>query len=345
MNLTDLGWRQFFVQQLSIEALEMTPARIVHVARSQVDTLSEAGRLSVELPLAWQRLDAQDRPTIGDWILLDDSNELADRLERFSLFKRKAAGERAEIQLIGANIDTLFVVSSCNVDFNPSRIERYLALALDNEVDPVVVLTKADLAASEAYVETAQALRPGLDVIALDATRSSVVDALAPWCRSGQTVALVGSSGVGKSTLVNSLLGQAVQATGAIREDDAKGRHTTTARSLHLLPGGGMVLDSPGMRELKLADVRDGIDALFDDIDTIARGCRFNDCGHDTEPGCAVQAALAAGQIDERRFANFQKLLREEAHNSMTLHERHQKFRAWGKATKAQLKATDKRKR
>ena len=242
----------------------------------------------------------EDQPTVGDWLLIDLARQAPlRRLDRKSLFKRKAAGTGRGVQLIAANVDTLFVVTSCNQDFNPARLERYLAVARDADVTPVVVITKSDLAAdTAAYVSTAARLMAGLLVECVDARDPASVACLHAWCGPGQTVALVGSSGVGKSTLVNTLTGTALQDTAGIREDDARGRHTTSGRSLHPLPTGGWIVDTPGMRELQLTDVEAGLDDVFADVVGLVDGCRFNDCTHETEPGCAVQAAIDAGTLD-----------------------------------------------
>ncbi len=347
MNLTELGWRPFFQQQLSLDDLEgahpLRPARVMSVERSVVGVSFDGGDAVAELELTWQQRPHEQRPTAGDWVLITPDDELERLLDRQSVFKRKAAGDRADVQLIGANVDTLFIVSSCNQDFNLSRLERYLALALDAQVTPVVILTKADLAAAESYLTEAATLRPGLDVVAVNSLVADSIEPLRQWCSEGQTVALVGSSGVGKSTLLNTLIGTSVQITGAIREDDSKGRHTTTSRSLHALPEGGLILDSPGMRELKLTDVSSGLAEVFSDIDDLAEGCKFKDCAHNTEPGCVVAAALLAGELDERRLDNYRKLQREDAHNTSSIAQRHQRARNGNKNARAKKTATDKR--
>src|SRR5690606_21648162 len=251
---------------------------------------------------------------------------------RSSLFARKAAGTGNLVQLIAANVDTLFIVSSLNQDFNLNRIERYLVLAREAGVQAVVVLTKADLCADpQTQVAQAAALGQGLCVRSVDARSPASLAQLAPWCASGQTVALMGSSGVGKSTLVNTLLGAQVQATQAIREDDAKGRHTTTQRSLHRLASGALLLDTPGMRELQLVACEQGIEDTFGEITALAAQCRFADCRHDSEPGCAVWQALETGAVDARRLDNFRKLLREQAHNHATLGEQRERARKLGR--------------
>ena len=238
------------------------------------------------------------------------------------------------------------MVTSCNADFNPSRLERYLALALNSGVEPVVVITKADTVAEPGrYIEAAQALRAGLPVVAVNARQTDALDPLSPWCRPGRTVALVGSSGVGKSTLLNSLAGHSLALTGAIREDDSKGRHTTTSRALHWLPGRGLILDSPGMRELKLTEVSDGLAEVFADIDELATQCRFGDCQHASEPGCAVQAAIGAGRLQPRRLENYLKLAREEAYNNESIAEQRRRGRTFNQAVRARQALYDKRRK
>jgi ribosome biogenesis GTPase len=235
-------------------------------------------------------------------------------------------------------------VTSCNAEFNPRRIERYLALAYDAGVQPVVVLTKADLAENpDLFVDQVRNVKSDLVVELVNACDVDGLDSLKAWCGSGQTVALLGSSGVGKSTLVNSLSAAQVQLTREIREDDVKGRHTTTHRSLHVLPDGGLVLDSPGMRELAIAEVAGGVAQMFDDVETLAAQCRFSDCNHDTEPGCRVRQAIDAGELAEGRLLSYLKLRREEAHNTESIAERHARFRDRSKMIKRSQEQSPKR--
>lgn len=327
------GWSSHFQVQLGADEAGLIPARVAAVHRNGIDVIHPAFERRI---IAGFDADEEHRPTVGDWVLLDpDLARVRRVLGRRGLFKRKAAGADHRVQLIAANVDTVLIVSSCNQDFNPARIERYLALAREAEVEPIVILTKADLADDPAdYARQAARLAPGLMAEAFDAREPVVFERLSPWLKAGQTIALMGSSGVGKSTLVNTLTGGHL-ATQGIREDDAKGRHTTTARSLHRLPGGAWLVDMPGMREIQLADAGEGIGGLFADIVELEGRCRFSNCRHDTEPGCAVRAALDERTLDPARLARYRKLQREDAVNSATLAERRAQSRAFGKMAKA----------
>ncbi len=341
-SLPMLGWSHFFQQRLSLEEWESTrPARVFAVHRHALEVAGAQGRQAIALPGHWHLRDPEDLPTVGDWLLLDAATGQPQRLlERKSLFRRKAAGIEAKVQLLAANVDTLFVVTSCNQDFNLSRLERYLALALEAKVGPVLVLTKADLADDvSAYRRQATGLNPDMAVETVNALDAASVAALLPWCAGGQTVALVGSSGVGKSTLINTLCGASRQETGAIREDDARGRHTTTSRTLHLLPAGGLLIDSPGLRELQLSDCRDGVASVFEDIEALAQNCRFNDCLHQQEDGCAVKAAVAGGELSPRRLTNYRKLMAEQKRNAESIAEKRRRERGFGKHVRRVVEA------
>jgi ribosome biogenesis GTPase / thiamine phosphate phosphatase len=331
-TLETLGWGPFFGQQIGIEALTQTPpARVVAVHRGGLQVVGDG--IDGTIP---PRADA----TVGDWLLLDRARPRTSHvLSRKSVVKRRAPGTGRQVQLIAANIDTAFVVTSCNQDFNVARLERYIALAFEAEIVPVIVLTKADLVRDpRPYVDAARTVSDRVAAVALDARGDEPAKALSDWCKPGRTVAFLGSSGVGKSTLINAFAGNEAIATQPIREDDAKGRHTTTRRELHLIPGGCLVLDTPGMRELQLSDAASGIADVFDDLQALSAQCRFTDCRHETEPGCAVRDAIEGGRIDPARLLRWRKLLAEDAFNSASLAERRTKDRAFGKMVRRVMK-------
>ncbi|QCO56603.1 ribosome small subunit-dependent GTPase A [Pseudorhodobacter turbinis] len=317
-TLKTLGWDAYFADQLTEEDLAHVPARVAQVHRDRLGVLTEGGPCEVALPNG----HPSGSFAVGDWVLISASQSVMQRrLERRSLLQRRVhsrAGSRniGEYRLIGANIDTLFITTSCNADFNVARLERYLTLAHDAGVEPVILLTKADMAEDPvAYLAQAQALGADLAVLLLDAHAPDVPELLAKWTGEGQTVALSGSSGVGKTTLTNALTGMSV-ATQEIREDDARGRHTTTARHLYSLPTGGWLIDTPGIRGLGVSDAATGIEVTFAEITALAAQCKFRDCLHEREPGCAVQAAIVAGEVDPERLARWRKLSAEDTANT-----------------------------
>ena len=325
-SLVDLGMRPFFQQQLSLEELESCQlGRIVEQHKSEVVVLTAGQSHRFTLSPALGVI------CVGDWVLFN-SERITRLLERQSLFQRKAAGTASKRQLIAANVDCVFIVSSLNEDLSLNRIERYLTLAKEAGAEPVVVLTKRDLQSDyEVIQQEVQKLNRLMSVHCVNALDSNDIRQLESYCQRGQTVAFLGSSGVGKSTLVNGLLGRQLMETGGIRENDGKGRHTTTHRALSLMPGGGLLMDTPGMRELQITDAKEGIKLTFADIESLAESCRFSDCQHENEPGCAVNIALKNGDLTQRRLDNYRKLQREDSHNSATLAQRRAKDRAFTK--------------
>ena len=336
-TLSQLGWQAFFQQQLDLDEYDTAlPYRVLEQHRSQLILAGEAGNYTLDI------LPNMPEMVVGDWLLLDQQFNFVRLLQRKTCFARKAAGSQVKTQLISSNVDTAFIVSSMNDDFNLNRIERFLALVNEAQAEPVVLLSKSDQATDpQRYIDQVRSLSPLLMIEAVNCLDPLALNQLSPWLKLGHTLAVLGSSGVGKSTLVNTLLGLAVnsseaQSTGGIREDDAKGRHTTTRRSLIVLPQndthqGGLILDTPGMRELQLANSEEGIHHTFADIEALSQHCRFNDCQHQDEPGCAVKQALADGELDVRRLKNYQKLLRENALNSASLAQKRANDKALGK--------------
>ncbi len=338
-TLARLGWRAFHSQQLRMEDLDAAyPARVSSVHRSALSVISERGAASVSVP---QRVTAGESigVTVGDWVLVENEAPRVARLVKpHSVIARTAAGTDHRQQAIAANLDTLFVVTSCNEDFNPSRLERYLAVAFEARVEPVIVLTKADLCGQvDHFVDQTSKLSQGIAVVVVNALEPACATQLAPWLQPGQTVAFVGSSGVGKSTLVNTLAG-ASQATAGIREGDSKGRHTTTAREMFALESYAWVIDTPGMREFKVGAVQAGLGNVFENIESLSAQCRFRDSRHESETGCAVLAAIAGGQLDERRLVSYRKLQREAANAAMATHERHARERKFGRVVDEALR-------
>lgn len=342
MSLATLGWKPYYQQQLSLnEWDECLPGRVLEQHKSHLEIALESG--SVKLEMSHQLPNM----TVGDWLLLTKDLQFHSLLDRQSIIQRKAPGSDLKYQLIAANIDTMFITSSLNRDFSLNRIERYLVLARESEIEPVVLLTKADLCDEpEAYVAKVQQLEPGLVVEPLNGLDVNSAAVLQHWCKPGSTLAFLGSSGVGKSTLINTLMQSQAQSTGVISDTSERGRHTTTTRSLKFMPSGALLMDTPGIRELQLSDCESGIEATFSDVIALALNCRFSDCQHIHEPGCAVQKALQHGTLDQRRFDNYLKLNKEQAFHSATLAERKAHDRSLGRLYKrVQSEATQKKHR
>jgi len=322
-HLTPFGWNEFFEDHFQFYAASGYAAgRVMLEDKHLYHLFTERGEVSAHITgkLRHQAVNREALPAVGDWVVIrpqpnENKATIHAVLPRTSKFTRKVAGSRTEEQIVGTNIDTVFVVSSLNQEFNVRRIERYLIIARSSGADPVIVLSKSDLCEDvEGRIAETQAVASGAPVHAISVIREEGMEALARYFTRGQTVALLGSSGVGKSTLINHLIGRDAQRIQEVREHDGRGRHTTTRRELILLPQGGLVLDTPGMRELRLWDGEDGMHLIFDDIEALVNQCYFGDCRHQDEPRCAVRDALAAGAIDSTRYRSYEKLQNELAY-------------------------------
>ena len=335
LGLAPLGWRTDWVAPgTGVLSGGRHPARVIAVHK---ETSIVRGGDGIDRPAVvsgrfrYDALAASDYPAVGDWVALeptrpmagpDDLTVIAAVLPRRSAFRRQAADASrrggptlAEEQVIAANVDIAFIVAGLDGDFNLRRLERYLAVAWSSGVSPVIVLNKADIADDlPGRLVAVESIAPGVPTIVVSALTGDHIPDLAPYLVPGQTAVVLGSSGVGKSTLLNALLGEERQATGAVRDDDSRGRHTTTHRELFVLPTGALLIDTPGIRSLEVAGAEEGIETAFDDIALLAAACRFTDCRHQGEPGCAVRAAIADGRLTEARLESHRKLEREVAH-------------------------------
>lgn len=332
LDLRELGWDEAYAEQFAPFAAEgFVPGRVSIQHRGAYDVLTEHGELRCDIRgrLFEEAGSAADLPAVGDWVAVmvhatDDTGTVEALLPRRSRFSRKTAWQATEEQVIAANVDIVFLTTSLNDDLNPRRLERYLVLGRESGARPVVLLTKADL-----HPDVAEAVREvrevasDVTVIPISSRTGVGLDEVRDLLRPGVTAALLGSSGVGKSTLVNTLAGEQVLDTREIR-DDGKGRHTTTHRELVRLPGGALIVDTPGMRELQLWVADEALEETFTDVTSLFEHCRFSDCAHDQEPGCAVKAALADGSLSGERWESYLKLEAELAHLDRRLDKRAQ---------------------
>ncbi len=319
-NLQHLGWDPFFAEAFEpFNTGEFLPARVAVQHKGHYVLYSEHGELTGKITgrLRYLAGGISDFPAVGDWVVVrarpeEGAATITDILPRRTKFSRKVVGSTTEEQIIAANIDKAFIVSGLDEDFNPRRIERYLVLTAESGAEPVIVLNKADLCDDLPDVlDEVNALSGGAPVLVTSAKRNEGLDKLTAMIHEGQTGTLLGSSGVGKSSIVNHLLGTEHMVTAEVRESDSRGRHATTHRELILLPTGGMLIDTPGMRELQLWGETSTANDSFDDIEELVLSCKFTNCRHETEPGCAVRQALEDGSLDPDRFASYQKLQKE----------------------------------
>ena len=329
-DLTALGWDEIRAEQFEPHARAgLIPGRVAVQHRGAYDVLTELGELRCDVAgrLYDESASPADLPAVGDWVALaarrdEQGGTVQAVLPRRTKFSRKTAWQAAEEQVLAANVDVVLIVTSLNEDLNLRRLERYLTLAWESGARPVLVLTKADLAEDVAEgVQTVASIAFGVPVVPLSSVTGEGLDALRSHLGPGVTAALLGSSGVGKSTLVNTLAGEELLATREIR-DDGRGRHTTTRRELIQLPDGSLVIDTPGMREIQLWVADEGLEEAFEDVTELFGRCRFSDCSHDSEPGCAVKEALAEGTLSAERWESYLKLQRELAHLERRLDKR-----------------------
>ncbi|MCJ8007843.1 ribosome small subunit-dependent GTPase A [Lederbergia wuyishanensis] len=323
MDLKTLGWNEQFENEFeSIKQDGYSVGRVALEHKHLYRVLTESGEVLAEVSGKFQ-YNAAGRgayPAVGDWVVLSIRMEesratIHHVLPRKSKFSRNIAGATTEEQIVAANVDTVFIVAALNADFNVRRIERYMLMAWESGANPVIILSKADLCQDiDEKVSETESVAIGVPIHVVSAEQNIGLEALSPYIKEGKTVAILGSSGVGKSTLVNTFTGKETLKTGGIREDDARGRHTTTHRELVVLEHGGILIDTPGMRELQLWETDTGLSQGFSDIENLASLCKFRDCGHHNEPGCAVRRAIDQGELDEERYKSYLKLQRELAY-------------------------------
>ena len=341
--MQEYGWSPEWEAALLASGAPGVPGRVVAQHRDGYRVVTVAGEITAH-PSGRMRHEAvaEDLPAVGDWVLVEDTRIVAV-LPRRSAFERRAAGTGIRGQVVAANIDQVWVVSAAGQGNNPRRLERYVALAWESGAIPLVVLTKSDtVSAPDAEITLARGVAPGVDVVIVSATRGDGLDALRERLRPGETIVLLGPSGVGKSTLVNTLAGREILVTAEVGED-GRGRHTTTHRELVPLANGALLLDTPGMRELGLWAGDAGLDLAFADIASLAEGCRYRDCRHLTEPGCAVREAAERGELDPERLESWHKLQREAEwiatlNDPLLAKERKQQWRALTKAAETRIR-------
>ena len=321
MQLQELGWNDFFQDHfLKLGNQDLMPARVAREHKSTYLLFTEKGELTATVSgrFRYKATDYGNFPAVGDWVAVKARHEegkaiIHSVLPRKSKFSRKVAGFKTEEQVLASNIDTVFLISGLDDNFNLRRIERYMTIAWDSGAAPAIILNKSDLCIDlDSKVEMVESNFLQVPVLTMSAVMNEGVAQLRDFMNSGKTSVFLGSSGVGKSTIINSLLGHDQIKTGEVRESDSKGRHTTTHREMIFVPAGGIVIDTPGLRELQLWSVEDGIENIFSDIEVLTMACRFNDCSHTNEPGCAIKEAIEGGRLDIKRLNSYLRIQEEK---------------------------------
>jgi ribosome biogenesis GTPase len=349
MELVDLGYDGWFQQKARRSVPpECTLARVTRVDRDRYLVRNERVELPAEPTgkLLFSAATGEDLPCVGDWVFVQYHNEgtlaiIHDVLPRKTFLRRKSAGEKAEYQMIAANLDAAFIMQSCDLNFNLRRMERYLVVVNEGHVEPVIILSKCDLLDPEGLEKRIAELRLSRiegRIIALSNKTGVGREAVREILRPGKTYCLIGSSGVGKTTLLNDLLGREMFETAAVREKDGRGRHTTARRQLSMLDNGALLIDTPGMRELGLMGVGETVDESFSEIHLLSKRCRFGDCSHLSEPGCAILEAVKSGDLPEERYQSYLKLIKESAFHEMSYVERRKKEKHFGRMVKSAMK-------
>ncbi|MEO1051225.1 MAG: ribosome small subunit-dependent GTPase A [Bacteroidota bacterium] len=347
-NIKDLGFKEYLSEYRTNNNLEsFSVGRVILEHKERYVVLTEQGEITCEL-IGNLRFTAQNRsdlPAVGDWVALNeydtDKGLIHAIYPRENVLERQAVGRNGEKQIIASNIDYGLIVQSVNRDYSINRLERYITICHAANIEPVIILNKIDLIEQEQLNDILNAVSnriKGISVLAISNLTGEGLDQIRPLIKAGKTYCLLGSSGVGKSTMINSLMGDSIMKTGAISESIDRGKHVTTHRELIALKTGGVIIDNPGMREVGITDSSSGLVLTFEQIYELAKDCKFNDCSHQNEKGCAILAALDSGELSEETYENFMKLEREQAHFSATVHEKRKKDKAFGKMVKQVMK-------